>query len=140
MTFYRLFAAVVISLMFAMPAMAQVDRPLPKPKILAVYFYSDYCAVCKVLSPELAQVTQDYADKEVLFITMDLTNKAKIHQSLMHASQLGLGDYVKQQGSATGYVALLTPNPLAEVARFDGGNATSASMTYTLQNLLRDPQ
>ena len=99
-------------------------RDLAEPQKIAVYFYADWCANCKVLSPKLEEVKteNDLLKSETLFVKMDLTDKARIHQSILLAQALGIGDFLKQQGSATGYVAVLDAKSHEEVARIDSAS------------------
>lgn len=100
---------------------AAVARELPQPKLIAVYFYADWCVNCKPLAAamdEARNVDGLYA-KDVLFVTLDLTDKPRIHQSVLHAQALGIGEFLKAQGSATGYVVLLDAASKKELVRFD---------------------
>jgi thiol-disulfide isomerase/thioredoxin len=112
-------AVLALFALLSTPAMAA--RPLPEAKLLAVYFYADWCPNCKALSPIMGEVRSDgeLQKAPVLFVTMDLTDKPRIQQSLYLATALGIGDYLRAQGSATGYVALLDAKTKKEVARFD---------------------
>ena len=107
-------------------ACALISQPaaayeLPKAKLIAVYFYADWCPNCKLLSPEFdkARKEDDLDNKPILFIKMNLTDSTTIHQSVMLAQALGLAPYVQQQGSSTGYVALITADTKKELVRFD---------------------
>ena len=107
-------------------AVALISQPaagyeLPKAKLIAVYFYADWCPNCKLLSPEFdkARKDGDLDNKPILFIKMNLTDSTTIHQSVMLAQALGIAPYVQQQGSATGYVALITTDTKKELVRFD---------------------
>lgn len=93
---------------------------------MAVYFFADWCPNCKVLSPIMGEVRSNPALQKspVLFVTMDLTDKPRIQQSLYLATALGFGDYLRAQGSATGYVALLDAKTKKEIARFDRSNSS----------------
>lgn len=115
----RKFVAIAALLLLALPV--QAARPLPQPKLLAVYFYADWCPNCKALSPILGEVRSDATLQKapVLFVTLDLTDKPRIHQALLLSTSLGIGDFVRAQGSATGYVALLDADTKKELARFD---------------------
>ena len=115
----RFFAALALSLLLISPAHAV--RPLPKPQLLAVYFYADWCPNCKILSVQLDDARLDgmLDQKGVLFVKLNLTDKASIHQSILLASQLGIADFVQAQGSKTGYIALLDAATGKELTRFD---------------------
>jgi len=115
----RLFAALALSLLLISPAHAA--RPLPKPQLLAVYFYADWCPNCQILSVQLGDARLDgmLDQKPVLFVKLNLTDKASIHQSILLASQLGIADFVQAQGSKTGYIALLDAATKKELTRFD---------------------
>lgn len=104
---------------FAMPAHAA--RELPKAEVMAVYFYADWCGNCKLLSPVLDNVrAQEKLDtRNVLFVTLDLSDKPRIHQSILLAQALGIGAFLKAQGSATGYVAVLDAKTKKELVQFD---------------------
>jgi hypothetical protein len=67
-------------------------------------------------------------DAPVLFVTLDLTDKPSIRQALLLSSALEIGDYVRAQGSATGYVALLDATTKKEVARFDRSDDAAAML------------
>lgn len=106
------------------PAAEQAARKaLPQPKLLALYFYADWCANCKTLSPKLEQARRENGldALDIAFITLDLSDKARIHQSLLLAQALGVGEFVRQQGSATGYIAVLDAQAKKELFRFDSG-------------------
>lgn len=112
------------ALLFAHTSQAQA-RELAKPNFIAVYFYADWCSVCKVLSPKIEQVrTEQNLDRsKILFIKMDLTNKAKINQSILLAQTMGIGDFLKKQGSKTGYLAVLDAVSKEEITRFNGSSS-----------------
>lgn len=118
---------------------AQAARELPKPKIIALYFYADWCPVCKALSPKFAEArtTGDLDKKDVLFVTLNLTNKTTIHQSVMLAQSLGVGEFVQKQGSGTGYIALLDARTKKELARIEG-DVTAESIKNTIISKLGD--
>ena len=100
---------------------AAVARELPQPKLIAVYFYADWCVNCKPLDAAMrqARITHALDEKEIVFVTLDLTDKTRIHQSILHAQALGIGQFLKAQGSATGYVAVLDAASKKELVRFD---------------------
>ena len=92
-----------------------------KAKVIAVYFYADWCPICKLLSPEVAEARKTLDAQDILFVTMNLTNKTTIHQSVLLAQALGFGDYVKKQGSGTGYIAVLNADSKTELLRLEKG-------------------
>lgn len=115
----RILAAIALSLLLITPANAA--RPLPKPELLAVYYYADWCPNCKILSAQLDDARLDgmLDQKGVLFVKLNLTDKASIHQSILLASQLGIAEFMQAQGSKTGYIALLDAATKKELTRFD---------------------
>lgn len=110
---------------------AQAARELPKPRFIALYFYADWCSICKGLSPVIAQARTNGAldSMKILFVTLNLTDKPSINQSVMLAQSLGVGAYVQKQGSATGYLAVLDAETKMEVKRFEGGTTPDAIQT-----------
>ena len=117
---------------------AAMARELPQPKLIAVYFYADWCVNCKPLAAAMKQARSEHQldEKDILFITLDLTDKTRIHQSILQAQALGIGPFLQAQGSATGYVALLDAKTKKELARFDR-ESTSESIAATLIKYLR---
>lgn len=116
------YLALLLAAMFAsQPALAY---ELPKPKLMAVYFWASWCPNCKVLTPEAAKARKegDLDNKAVLFVTMDLSDAGTIHQSSMLAQALGIAPYVQKQGSGTGYIAVLDATTKTELKRFDRTN------------------
>jgi thiol-disulfide isomerase/thioredoxin len=124
---------ILFSLLMLFPLTAHAAPELAAPKLMAVYFYADWCGSCKILTPKYgeARAKGDLDKKEVLFVTMDLTDKTSIHQSILLAQALGIGEYLKAQGSATGYIALLEAGTKKELARFD-----SASPVNDIQKVI----
>jgi hypothetical protein len=112
-------------------------RPLAVPKIIAVYVYADWCPNCKILSPALEQARIHGAldQKPVLFVTLNLTDKPHIQQSILLASALGIGEFLRAQGSATGYVAILDATTKREVTRFDRSSSAEQIETIILKAL-----
>ncbi len=105
-----------------LPFSAQAeDTHHPAPKYYALTFYADWCGSCKILDPAITEARENAAlDKsEILFITMDFTDKETIHQSLMLSNALGLSPFVKKAGSKTGYMVVLDANSMEEIERFD---------------------
>lgn len=116
----RILAIVSICFVVLAASVSLAQRPLPQAKLMAVYFYADWCGNCKVLGPKLEEAKRTGAleDKDVLFVVLDLSNKTRIHQSILQGQALGIGDYLREQGSATGYVAVLDAETKKEIQRF----------------------
>lgn len=131
----RYFTALLAIALLAHPA--QAARALPQAKLIAVYFYADWCPNCKALSPIMGEVRSDAGlqQEPVLFVTLDLTDKPRIRQALLLSTALGMGNYVRAQGSATGYVALLDAATKQELARFDRTD-TAAGILTTMRTKL----
>ncbi len=117
---------------------AHAARALPKPQLLAVYFYADWCANCKMLSPKLDEARRlgELDEKPVLFVKLNLTDKPSIQQSILLAQALGIGDFLKAQGSATGYVALLDAKTKKDITRFDR-ESSAADIQATIEKNLK---
>jgi len=111
----------LLALLLLFPLSAHAAPQMARPQLISVYFYADWCSNCKTLSPKFSEArTKGLLDKkDILFVTLNLTDKTAIHQSILLAQGLGIGKYLKQQGSATGYVAILDANTKKELARFD---------------------
>lgn len=123
--FFRFIALALLTLMVTVPASA---RELASPKLIAVYFYADWCSNCKILEPNMAEARKQGTldKKDILFVTLDLSNKPAIHQSILHAQALGIGEFLKAQGSSTGYVAVLDADSKKKLARFDRESSAEA--------------
>ena len=117
----KLIASALMILALLTIAQPAAAYELPKPKIIAVYFYADWCPNCKILSPLLDQARKegDLDTKAILFVKLNLTDSSTIHQSILLAQGLGIAPYMQQQGSSTGYVALLSADTKKELVRFD---------------------
>jgi thiol-disulfide isomerase/thioredoxin len=137
LSFFSPLRALIVALMLTLTIAPAHAFTLPKPKLIAVYFTADFCPNCKILSPLLAQArdTGGLDSKDVLFVTLDLTNPASIHQSILQASALGITPFVQAQGSATGYVALLAADKATELARFDR-TTTAAQIVTSIEGAL----
>lgn len=136
----RRFIALFLTL-FCLAVPAHAAPPLPKPQILAVYFYADWCPRCQNFSPVIAKArTESELDKKnVLFVTFNLTNKNSIHQSILLAQALGIGDYLKKQGSGTGYLALLNAGSKKEISRFES-ETTAENLAKSILDALGEPK
>jgi thiol-disulfide isomerase/thioredoxin len=112
-------------------------RELPTPDLVAVYVYADWCPHCRILKPliDVARQEGGLDQKNILFVGLNLTDKKSIHQSILLAQQLGIGEYLKAQGSGTGYLAILTPDTGQELLRFQS-DTTSSDILKKINSLL----
>lgn len=117
---------------------SKMKHELPKPKLIGVYFYADWCANCKLLAPKLQEAREKgkLDSKKILFVKLDLTNKTTINQASMEAHALGIGDFVQKQGSGTGYLVVLDANSKKEQARFLS-SSSSADIQKKIEVLLK---
>ncbi len=125
----------IIFLMGISPVWAK--RELPTPDLVAVYVYADWCPHCRILKPLIDAARQEGGldQKNILFVNLNLTDKTSIHQSILLAQQLGIGSYLKAQGSGTGYLAILDPVTAQERMRFQS-DTTSAEILEKINGLL----
>ena len=138
----RLLQLLVLALaLVSLTTPAQAVPPLPTPKLIAVYFWASWCPNCKLLSPVLDQARETGAldHQDVLFVKLDLSDKASIHQSVLLASALGIAPFVQAQGSATGYVAILGPDKKTELKRFDRTNSAEEIRGFISKTLASAP-
>jgi thiol-disulfide isomerase/thioredoxin len=93
---------------------AKQDKPAEKqepevvsPKVIAVEFYADWCASCKVLMPKIDELRKDFKNRPVLFVRFDMTNDFTKQQASQMAAFAGLQDVYRRGGGKTGMVALV---------------------------------
>lgn len=132
----RSLAAAMAAAFLCITAPAVQAYDYPKPQLYAVYFWAEWCSNCKILTPKLeaVQAMPEISKAPVLFVKFDLTDKPHIHQTMMLASALGLDGYMKQQGSATGYLAVLSSEK-KEITRFDRAASEKEIADGILKNL-----
>jgi len=84
---------------------AKADGPI----LYAITFHADWCGSCAVLNPEVikARGKSDLDNQNVLFITLDLTDKTTRHQAGLMAAALGIGDFYTENDGKTGFVLLV---------------------------------
>lgn len=125
-------------LLCLLPLNAAHARDLPTPKLIAIYFYADWCPICQQLTPKLAEArkTAELDKKDILFVTLNLTDKTTIHQAKLLAVSLGVGDFLKAQGSGTGYIAVLDAATKKELFRL-AGDATPDTISKQLSDALK---
>ncbi len=135
--FKQFCVAIMLLMVFVQPANASALHP--KANLIALYFSAQWCPNCHALNPTLEEARSKgrLDDKDVLFVTLDLTNKTTIHQSLMLAEALGVTDFVKSQGSSTGYVAILDASTHKELAHFDRTATADGMIKIIMEKLAK---
>ncbi|MEM7082873.1 MAG: thioredoxin domain-containing protein [Pseudomonadota bacterium] len=100
---------VVLCLAFAAAMPAQADDHAAQPALYSVLFYADWCGSCKVLDPAInkARSQADLDNERVLFLTLDLTDDTRRHQSGLLANALGIGEYYAKNEGRTGFMLLV---------------------------------
>ncbi|MBN8520713.1 MAG: hypothetical protein J0L77_02290 [Alphaproteobacteria bacterium] len=135
----RMRALGALILVFFLMGMTPVwaKRELPTPDLIAVYVYADWCPHCQILKPliDVARQEGGLDQKNILFVSLNLTDKKSIHQSILLAQQLGIGEYLQAQGSGTGYLAILIPDTGQELFRFQS-DTTSSDILKKINSLL----
>jgi len=108
-----------LTLALAVPQSASARANFTAPKLYAVALYADWCSACKVLDPKVKEAIEEGSllAKDILFVTMDFTDKPRIHQSKMLARELGLEWLLTKIGSKTGYIVLVNPETQSEIIR-----------------------
>lgn len=81
----------------------------PKPKVVGLLFYADWCGSCKVLEPKLNAVKKEFSGQPILFTRVDLTDDFTKEQSVLLASQLGFTATYTENAPKTGFMLLLDP-------------------------------
>ena len=77
--------------------------------VYAVLMYADWCGSCKALDPKIVQARENDAldEKDVLFITLDLTDETTSHQAAMMAEALDIAEFYETNGGKTGFMVLI---------------------------------
>ena len=78
--------------------------------VIAMYMYADWCGACQAIKPKMEAAKQEFTDKPVLFVKMDMTNDFSAHQSKLLASRLDLLEIFNQNEGKTGFVLLVDAN------------------------------
>jgi thiol-disulfide isomerase/thioredoxin len=82
---------------------------IAKPAVYGVLLYADWCGSCKALDPKITQAREEAKldTKDVLFVTLDLTDEITKHQAAMMAATLGITDIYEANAGKTGFMLLL---------------------------------
>ncbi|TXH03426.1 MAG: hypothetical protein E6R07_11240 [Nevskiaceae bacterium] len=78
---------------------AKTDKPL------AILIAADWCYNCKIIKPKLQQAYQGFENR-IEFVTLDVTDDARLQKAQQQAAQLGQPQLLQGQ-FATGWVDLI---------------------------------
>jgi len=125
---------------FFMPVASVHAEDKSANALYAVKFHADWCSSCKVLGPnvEAARGKADLDNKNVLFVTLDLTNATTRHQSSLLASALGLAETYKTNDGKTGFVLLVnaqTGDVVGKLTKEQNSNAIVAAINEKIAAL-----
>lgn len=128
------------ALIAVLPVQSQAETAMAKPALYAVAFHADWCGSCKVLEPQVikARGKSDLDNQNVLFVTLDLTDKTTRHQSGLMADALGIGDFYKENNGKTGFVLLVnsaTGEMLGKLSKEMDSNQISSMIQEKIQSL-----
>ncbi|MEM7610649.1 MAG: thioredoxin domain-containing protein [Pseudomonadota bacterium] len=103
----KFLAALVVVAATLLPFQAQAESQ--SPALYGVLFYADWCGSCKTLDPKLtkAKADSDVGQSDILFVRLDLTDKATKHQASLLASALDLDGVYAENAGKTGYLAII---------------------------------
>lgn len=138
-THRRAFAAVAFTALTAAgltiavsPSTARAEAALAaasesQPDLILVKFHADWCPVCRSLDGPFAELADELAGSDVLFVRLDQTDKAKKHQAELHLGALGLGEHGEAFLGKTGQMALFN-GATGEVVKVYSGRDGAASI------------
>lgn len=73
------------------------------PRFIAVKFHADSCAKCKEMDGKyLTKLRAEFADKDILFLTADLTSRGSRHQAKLLLNSLNLDGLWAKYGKSSG--------------------------------------
>jgi len=90
-----LIGALALALGAAVTVVVAQDNETPDdsyPRTVVVTFRTDGHKACKDLEAKVAKVRAQFEDKDVLFVTADLTSRASRHQAKLLLNALSLGE------------------------------------------------
>ena len=107
-----------------------------QPRLIAVKFHSDTDAASKAIDARyLTKVRADMGEKDILFLTADLTSKATRHQAALLLNALALQSLWKQFSGTPGKFVVLNIET-EEVAATFGADADAEKVRAALDGLL----
>jgi len=106
------------------------------PKVIALWFYADWCPGCKALEPKLTEVMKDSASQPCLFVKLDMSDKQS-HQAEYLLAALGQGELWKEYAGQTGFVLLVdgkTHEPLGTLMANQDTREIKATLASALKS------
>lgn len=101
----------------AVAADRSTSQDVERPELIAVKFHADWCGKCQAMKPAHKSVRQAYAEKPVLFVTLDLTEPADVHQAEYLMAELNMGRIWSDIGRKTGFVILVDAESREPIGR-----------------------
>ena len=97
------------------------DSPTPAnpaqwPKLVAVKVHADWCGRCPTIAPVFAELTADFGNRPVLFVTLDITDDLRRQQARYLARSLGI-EWVFDESFESGIITLVDREQREVVAR-----------------------
>jgi hypothetical protein len=134
----RRFTVPVLAALLAVAVGHAGDEPADdsQPRLIAVKFHSDSDAASKAIDARyLAKVRADLGEKDVLFLTADLTSKATRHQAVLLLNALALQSIWKQFSGSPGKLVVFDLET-EEVAATFGADAEAEKVRASIDKLL----
>jgi thiol-disulfide isomerase/thioredoxin len=100
-------AALTITGLSTAQVKPKVERPA-RPELVLVRFDAEWCKFCRRLAPTYDELRRRHATDPVLFVTLDLTDKASRRQAEYLAGSLKLDDAWTRNALAAGRMMLVS--------------------------------
>ncbi len=107
------------------------------PRFIAVKFHADTSPACKEMDAKyLAKIRTEFADKDILFLTADVTSRGSRHQAKMLLNALGLDRVWQKYGKSSGKLVVLDVDDGEEVYSC-GASEDAGKVRKTIEDLLK---
>ncbi len=107
----------------------------PAADIIAVQFYADWCTPSQVVASRVKALQEASADKNVMFVRLDLTDDARRKQARLLMSSLGCGHIWDTQRGRTGELLLIDAHamrPISKLNQDDDAERMIVALTQAL--------